>query len=111
MELEGGNGEGRAVGAVEDVEGGAEGCDDDELEEDEEDDPEAAGAAAASAAAAVVGLGTVGWARGAVELGLSGGEGGVGCCGGSRGRRFRCRIDSVCHGVCVGEREGDGEGV
>lgn len=51
--------------------------------DEQENGPETAGTAATSAVttAAWMGLGTVGWACGAVQLGFGGGEGGIVCPG------------------------------
>lgn len=69
-----GDGECRAVGAVDGIENATGDGGKDDEDDQQHDEPEAAGAADAAAAAAGLGLGTVREAGGAVDLGLGGRE-------------------------------------
>lgn len=107
------------MGAVDEVESSAGEADEEKEDEDDEEEVEEESAAATAAGAAVMGLRTVGWARGAVELGFCSWErwvsGGYAVpVGGGDG--FGGGVYSICHCVfeennTVGERERERESV
>lgn len=87
--------------AVEEVDDGAGDADEEEEDEDDEDEPEEEDAAASAAAPAVVvvGLGAVGRAGGAVELGFCGRKRWVGAAvDGAVGGWLGRRVDPISHG-------------
>ncbi|CAK8560323.1 unnamed protein product [Lathyrus sativus] len=68
-EFKGGDGKGRTLGVVEEVDDGASGAEEEEEEDEDENKPATNGATPITVATGtVVGLRTVGWAGGAVEL-------------------------------------------